>query len=237
MPPSQVKRSSARRRPPTPSQTARPSRNNSRVTASAAFEREAPGRADDAVREFAFVGAGIHLRLAGHIQTAGLPVATEILPEVGQLQRRAERVRRAIERVVAMAGDAQHEASDGIGRSTAVVEHVRPRSVPIRHGILTERADEIVEELERQVERSNRMRDRREDQVAPVHLVHLVRRLDVGLGRWPGSDGEVQAALPRGQVALAFAGRRRAFVSDVVGHAGKRVEGGHVRPHRPRQEP
>jgi hypothetical protein len=142
-----------------------------------------------------------------------------------------------VQRAVTIAGDAQYQASDGIGRSAAVVENVRPRSVSIRHGILTERADEIVEELERQVERPNRMRDRREDQVAPINFVHLVRRLNVGSGGWLGSDGQVQTALPRGQVPLALAWRRGAFVRDVVGHAGKRVQGGHVRPHRPRQEP
>ena len=63
------------------------------------------------------------------------------------------------------AGDAQHESSDRIRRSAAVVEHVGPRGVAGRHGILTERAQQIVEQRDRQIERSNRMRERDDNQI------------------------------------------------------------------------
>ena len=117
-------------------------------------------------REVGLHGAARVEHLARHVEPPGAPVAAEVLPEVRQLQRGAQRVRRSIERLVAVAGDAQHEASDRIRRSPAVVEHVGPRGVAIRRGILTERAQQIVEERERQIERSNRVAERREDEVA-----------------------------------------------------------------------
>ena len=51
---------------------------------------------------------------ARHVEPAVLPVAREILPEVGQLQRRAQGVGRSIEGLVAVAGDAQDQPADGI---------------------------------------------------------------------------------------------------------------------------
>ena len=50
-------------------------------------------------------------------------------------------------------------------------------------------------------------------------------------------DSDMQAALPRGERGLAIGGRRRAFVGDVVGDAGKRVHRGNMRPHVPGQHP
>ena len=48
-----------------------------------------------------------------HVQAAILPVAIEVLPEVRQLERRAQRVRRWIERRVVYPSDAKHEAPTG----------------------------------------------------------------------------------------------------------------------------
>src|SRR5439155_17155366 len=83
--------------------------------------------------------------LSRHIQSACAPVAPEVLPEVGQLQRGAQRIGRSIERLTLIAGDAEHESPDRIRRSTVVVELLRQRSIASRRGILAERADEIVE--------------------------------------------------------------------------------------------
>ena len=57
-----------------------------------------------------------------------------------------------------VAADAQHEPPDRIRRAAAVVEHVAPRGVASRRGILTERAQQIVEQRQRKIERSDRVR-------------------------------------------------------------------------------
>ena len=67
--------------------------------------------------------------------------------------------------LVAIAGDAQDQPADRIRRSAAVVEHLGPRSVSRRHGILTERAQQIVEQRDRQIERSDRVRERDDNQI------------------------------------------------------------------------
>src|SRR6185436_17249365 len=92
----------------------------------AALERPAPGVADHAARKVVFAGAGFRAHLARDVQPTGTPVASEVLPEDGQLERRAQGVRRSIERLVAIAGDAEYETPDGVGRSTTVIEDVRP---------------------------------------------------------------------------------------------------------------
>ena len=126
-----------------------------------------------------------------------------------------------------MTGDAQHEPADRIRRSAAVIEHVGPRSVAGRHGILTERAHEIIEQRDRQIERSDRMRQRGDDEV----LV-LVRR---AFGVLHG-DGRMQPPLPGVQLRQAIGRRRGSLVGDVVGNAGERVYGGNVGAHRRRQQ-
>ena len=141
------------------------------------------------------------LHLARHVQAAGAPVAAEVLPEVRELQRRAQRVRRSIERLVAIAGDPQHEPADRIGRAAAVVEHVGPRGVASRRDILTERAHEIVEERQRQIERSDRVAERDEQSAR--------RALGGGDRRALAGDRVVQAAAARRRSRACRVGRRR----------------------------
>ena len=90
---------------------------------------------------------------AGTYEPPALPVDGQVLPEVGQLQRRAQRVGTLDRDVLApVAGEAQHQPADRVRRSAAVVEHVRPRRVARGGDVLAERAQQIVEQLDRQVE-------------------------------------------------------------------------------------
>ena len=63
-----------------------------------------------------------------------------------------------------MAGDAQHQPADRIGRSPAVVEHVVPRLIALDRDVLPERAQQIGEEGHRQLVRAHRVGHRDEDQ-------------------------------------------------------------------------
>ena len=98
VPPSHVKRSSWRSRPRTPSHTSRPASNDSRVRAATRRKHtpprlgQPPIRRDPARRALSAVDI-----VERHVEPAVLPVAIEVLPEVRQLQRGAERIRRAIE--------------------------------------------------------------------------------------------------------------------------------------------
>ena len=110
-----------------------------------------------------------------HVQAAVRPVAREILPEIRQLQRRAERVRRAIERFVSMAGDPQHQPADRIRRPRAVVQHVVPRCVALDGDVLPEGAEQIVEQRHRQVVRCESRRRRRRRSGRPDRRPTAVR--------------------------------------------------------------
>src|SRR5258706_13469877 len=96
----------------------------------AAFDRAHPGRGYTTLRQFRFGRASLDLFVARHVEPTRAPVAAELLPEIRQLQRRAQRVRGSIERLAAIAGSPEHESPDRIGRSAAVVENVWPRGVP-----------------------------------------------------------------------------------------------------------
>ena len=100
-----------------------------------------------------------------HVEPSVLPVASEILPEVGQLQRRAQRVRRSIEGLVSIAGDAEHQPADRVGRAGAVVEHVNPALVAAGRHILAERTEQIREQRDRQIVLADGIGDGDEDQI------------------------------------------------------------------------
>src|SRR5204862_6915061 len=63
-------------------------------------ERARPGPRQVAVLEIRFRRAARARDLARHVQPAGAPIAAEILPEIRQLQRGAQRIGRPIEPVV-----------------------------------------------------------------------------------------------------------------------------------------
>ena len=137
------------------------------------------------------------MNVARHVQASAAPIPTEILPEIRQLKGGAQGIRGSIEPIVAIPGDPQHEPADRIRRPATVVEHVAPRSIAGRRGILTERTDEIVEQRHRQVERPNGVRNGGEHELVPI-----ARRR---FGRRPARD-DVKALLPVAQLQPARVG-------------------------------
>ncbi len=130
-----------------------------------------------------------------------------------------------------MSGDSEHEASNRIRGSATVIEERGPRIVSSRHGILTERADEIVEQRRRQVELTDRVRGGPDDQIINQVVAIAVDRLRVR-----SFEGHMQPPLPCGETRQPLLGRRIAFVGHVVRHSSERVHRRDVRPHRRRQE-
>ena len=130
------------------------------------------------------------------------------MPEVGQLQCGADRIRHAIGIGIGAPGQPQHEPADGVGRAAAVVQHVVPPLVARRDHILTKGAEQIVEERQRQIELRARLRQRREDIVA--------RRLP-------------QVRRPFVEQREALVGGATRLIGDVVGAAGEGIDGGDVR--------
>src|SRR5580765_2102878 len=70
------------------------------------LDRTHPRRRQSRTGEIAFERAARRLHFTRNIQTAGTPVAAEILPEVGQPPRRAQRVGRPSEIDATMTGNA-----------------------------------------------------------------------------------------------------------------------------------
>jgi len=68
-----------------------------------------------------------------------------ILPEVDELQRRADRVRASVVAIVVFAVEVQHQAPDGVGRAAAIVHHLGKARVALLGDVLRERIEEIVE--------------------------------------------------------------------------------------------
>ena len=169
----------------------------------------------------------LHARTLGvdvverRVESPFLPIALEILPEVRELQRGAERVRRAIEPRIVVPGDAEHEPSDRVRRAAAVIEQARPRVVPMRRDILTKRAEQIVEERHRKMTRANGRTERHEHTVVRSAFRHA----------------RVQPILPIIQQPQPFRVGPPSLVGKVVCCPGKRVERGDVRPHARRHQP
>ncbi len=161
--------------------------------------------------------------LERHVQSSQPPVAADVLPEVRQLQRRAQRVGGPVELLIVVARNPQHETAHRVCRSPAVVEHVVPRLVPVRRDILTKRAEQILEELHRKVARANRLSNREK---------YLIGRI-AGFGLYT----RVQPVLPIVQQPQALNGRPTALVGKVIRRARKRIERRHVRAHGGGQQP
>src|SRR5207249_3967497 len=87
--------------------------------------------------------------LLRQVDAAAVEVARHVLPEVGQLERRADVVGAALARGVAMAEEREHEPPDGIGRAAAVAEQVGEggEATGLAGGVATERLEEVAEVL------------------------------------------------------------------------------------------
>src|SRR5262249_7579517 len=137
-------------------------------------------------------------------------VASNVLPMIRELQRGADLVGATAERLVArLAEQHEHKASDRIGAVAAIFKHFVPRRVARLRLIEFERANEAIEEFDRQCVTANRRCQRDEhgmpgfaritrEQFAPPPTQEFER---------PGATALVRADL----------------VAQVVGPATKRV--------------
>ena len=157
-PPCHVARSSQRSRPRTWSRSGWPASKSARVRVvqaaracrHSARRRRRPGRE---IVEPGAGGAPFRLR---HVEPAARPVDGEVLPEVGELQRGADRVGPAVEPLVVVAEQAQHQSSDRIRRPPAVVVDLGPRAIAGDGHVLPERRQQRFEQGHREVEASAR---------------------------------------------------------------------------------
>ena len=148
VPPSQVARvrsaaGRARRRRP-----AGPRSNSASVRAPSTSITRRHGSSTLAPIERARVRAVLTQQVRRHVEPiARPPVVPEVLPEVGELQRGAHGIGMPRCRLVAHAGDPQHQPSHRVGGTTAVVEDRVPRLVARRGHVLRERREQVVEQL------------------------------------------------------------------------------------------
>ena len=145
-PPSHVKRSSWRSRPADTVTHVAPSAEQLARASGDSAECALPGLGQPPIVQILRVRVARLDVFEWNVEPALLPVAIQILPEIRELQRCAESVRRSIERQIVVAGNPQHEAADRVGRSAAIVEQRVPGRVSMRRDILTKRAEQIVEE-------------------------------------------------------------------------------------------
>ena len=122
---------------------------------------------------------------------------------------------------VSIAGDAQHQPADRIGRTAAVVHHVVPRCVARDRHVLTKGAQQIFEQARRQPLVANRRAEREEDLVRVRRLTHFDRTARrVRFVR----DGLSKPAQPAIEQPVTLLDRSRAFVGEIVGRAGERID-------------
>ena len=114
-------------------------------------ERLAPGVRPDAGGEVAFLGPPPAADFGRQVDPAAAVVDAEVLPEVGELEGRAQAVRGLLDVAAAMAGNAEDQPSDRVRRAPAVVEDARPLGVTASRDVLPERAQQIVEQLDVQL--------------------------------------------------------------------------------------
>ena len=139
-------------------------------------KRRLPGRCHPSSGEIFFPRAVGKLLVAREIETAAVVIALQVLPEIGQLQCSTHVVRPAIKLRAVMSRNPEHESANRIGRAAAVVQHVRPRRIAGHIHVLTEGAQQIVEQRDGQRAGSDSGADGAENR-------HRVRRL-TRLRRW-----------------------------------------------------
>ena len=90
-------------------------------------------------------------------------IARNVLPEIGELQRRASGVGKPLALGVAIAAQIQHQPADGIGRIAAILEHVVPGFVALHGLVLAKGREQIAKRLDGNVEGSHGRRERDEN--------------------------------------------------------------------------
>ncbi len=103
--------------------------------------------------------------LGGHVDAAVREVLGHVLAVLGQLQRRADRVRQRDPALVAHAEDRQHQLADGVGRQRAVAAQLLPAPIGRRALVEPVCVDQAHERLARERVASQRGRQRDEQRV------------------------------------------------------------------------
>ena len=159
-----------------------------------------------------------------HVDAAARCVAADVLPEIRELERAADRVgARERDRVVD-AVKVKQQAADRVGRAATVVEQPRAVGVAGLHGVGREGVEQVREKRGRQTVSCDGAGQRSE------HLGPAGRR------RGSRGDGE-QVGAERGEVGDARFRCRIAFVGDVVGRAREAVDRADRRTQLRRAEP
>ena len=160
------------------------------------------------------LGQGQVVALAGQ-------VAAEVLPEVDELQRGANVVALRQQRGLGDAIQVQQQPPHGVGRQAAVVQQLGVVGVALAAGgavhVLLKGAQQVVQQVQRQL----------------VRVYVLCQRAKhpgpAGVGALGVLRGMVQGLAVGGQVGQALRGGGIALVGDVVGRAGKPIDGGNHR--------
>src|SRR5581483_1425064 len=188
------------------------------------LEREQPlERGTDAARRERLAAPGKAIEvLVRNVRAAAGMVAGDVLPEVRQLERRADVVAPRLALRVPVAEEREDEAPDRVRRAPAVAEDVvEGREAGRLAGrVATEGLEQVAERVDGQVAPPDRLAERAEDGIARSARIR-------GAALEPrGVDGE-----PLGP------SRRRPLVGQVVAAAREGVERGEVVAEAPRQEP
>ncbi len=150
-------------------------------------------------------------------------VAAAVLPEVDQLQRRADLVGAGQRVVVAHAVQVQQQPPDRIGRALAVAQQLGAVGVAALVQVLLEGVEQGLEQRQRQVMAAEDRRQR------PEH------RRPARRGRMAARDA-AQILAVGGQIGGALRGRGVALVGQVVGGAREAVDRGDRRAQRRRAQ-
>ena len=85
--------------------------------------------------------------LGGKIDAVDVGITSNILPEVGELQSRADRIRPLGVPFAELAADVKHQSADRVGTASAVIAELIERVVSLNPLILLEGGDQILERL------------------------------------------------------------------------------------------
>ena len=165
---------------------------------------------------------------ARQVIAAACDVATQVLPEIDQLQGRANVVTQCQAGTVVHAVQVQQQATHRVGGAAAIVEQV---CVGVVTGAVAAFGDILlkgVKQIGQQPNRQLKLQDHRGQwfkNLRPAAAVGLV------------AAGGQQVGAHFGQVLQALGGAGIALVGNVVGGACKPVNGGNRRPQMRRAQP
>src|SRR5215813_9250284 len=133
-----------------------------------------------------------------------------ILPKIGELQRRANAIRKAVQALLAVTEQKQDQTADRVRRARAIIEDLVEIGVAPFDHVLLEGRKQVAEELNRQLQFTDRFRQRDEDRMvglAPITVFQFSLPI-VERGQSPRLGGSASFVT---------------FVGEVVRDSGERV--------------